>query len=133
MALEPNELFASNTVGPDLRFFPEAGSIQPKTFAAGAITLLKGTPIAFDSVALTWKIWEDSGANETGIIRGFVWPDDVKLEAGGEVLGQVFMKGRLHAADVVLPAGELQAGLDANLQLGLRERGFIVEGLEKFR
>lgn len=132
MALQPNELFTSNTEPAKLRIFSE--STQPKTFAAGAVTLAKGSPIAFDTVAKTWKVWANAGANETNLIRGFVWPDAVKLEAGGEVLGQVLMAGRVHAGDVPLPAGETQPNLDAALQSGVRERtGIIIEGLAEFR
>lgn len=131
MALNPNELFTSNDAAAKLRFFSK--STQPKEFATGAVTLVKGTPVAFDAVAKKWKVWADAGGDETNLIRAFVWPDDVVLNAADEVLGQVLMAGRVHAGDVALPAGELQADLDAALQAGLRERtGIIVEGLEEF-
>lgn len=134
MALGDNELFSSNTEAAKLRVFPE-GATQPKTFAVGAVTILKGTPVAFDSVAETWKVFADAGAaTETDLIRGFVWPDDIVLDAGDEVLGQVMLRGRIHRDDVQLPAGETQANVDAAMAVGLRDRtGIIVEGLEKFR
>ena len=132
MALQPNELFTSNTEAAKLRIF--STSTQPKTFAAGAVKLLKGIPVAFDTVAKFWKVWADAGANETDLIRGFVWADDIQLEAGGEVLGNVMLAGRIHAADVPLPGGETQPNLDAALQSGVRERtGIIIEGLAEFR
>ncbi len=132
MALEDNELFTSNTEVAKLRVFSE--STQPKTFAAGAVTFAPGTPVAFDTVTATWKVWAEAGINGNNLIRGFVWPDPVVLAAADEVQGQVMLAGRIHAVDVPLPAGELQADLDAALAGGLRERtGIIVEGLESFR
>lgn len=132
MALGPNELFTSNTEAAKLRIF--STSTQPKTFATGAVTLAKGSPVAFDTVSKTWKIWANAGGDETNLIRAFIWPDDVKLDAADEVLGQVLMAGRVHAGDVVLPAGETQPNLDAALQAGVRERtGIIIEGLAEFR
>lgn len=131
MAFGDNELFTSNTPANKLRVFSR--STQPKTFAVGAVTLLKSTPVAFDTVSNTWKVWANAGANEVNLIRGFVWPDDIVLDAADEVLGQVMLAGRIHAADVALPAGETQNNLDAALKAGLRERtGIIVEGLEGF-
>lgn len=132
MALGPNELFTSNTPAAKLRVF--STSTQPKTFAVGSVTLPKATPVVFDTVSKTWKVWANAGANETDLIRGFLWPDELKLDAADEVLGQVMMAGRIHAKDVALPAGETQPNLDAALQSGLRERtGIIVEGLVEFR
>lgn len=131
MALQPNELFTSNTEAAKLRIF--STSTQPKGFAAGAVTLAKGIPVAFDTVAAFWKVWANAGGNETNLIRGFVWADDIVLAAGGEVIGNVMLAGRIHAADVGLPAGENQGDLDAALAAGLRERtGIIVEGLVSF-
>lgn len=131
MALGDNELFTSNTDAAKLRVSPK--SVQPKTFAVGAVTILPGTPVAFDTVANTWQVFEQGGANEIDIIRGFVWPDKIVLDAADEVLGQVMLSGRIHRDDVVLPAGELQADVDAAMKAGLRENtGIIVEGLEGF-
>ena len=130
MAFGPNELFTSNTVAAKLRIF--STSTQPKTFAVGAVTLALGTPVAFDIVSKTWKLWANAGANEVNIIRGFIWPDAVKLDAADEVLGNVILRGRVHRDDVVLPGGETQPNLDAAMSAGLRERGIIMEGLEDF-
>lgn len=130
MAFGPNELFTSNTVAAKLRIF--STSTQPKTFAVGAITLALGTPVAFDIVAKTWKVWADAGADETNIIRGFIWPDAVKLDAADEVLGNVILRGRVHRDDVPIPAGENQSDLDDAMSAGLRDRGIIMEGLEDF-
>ena len=133
MALGDNELFSSNTEAAKLRVFPE-GATQPKTFAVGAVTIAPGTPVAYDTVAETWQVFEEGGANEIDIIRGFVWPDPIVLDAADEVLGQVMLRGRIHRDDVQLPAGELQADVDAAMQAPLRANtGIIVEGLEKFR
>lgn len=131
MAFGDNELFTSNTEVPKLRIFSK--STQPKTFAVGAVTFAPGTPVAFDTATATWKVWADAGINGNDLIRGFVWPDPVVLDAADEVLGQVMLAGRIHADDVVLPGGETQNNLDAALAGGLRERtGIIVEGLVSF-
>lgn len=66
-------------------------------------------------------------------IDGFVWPDDVVLEAAAEVLGQVMLGGRIHVGDTVVPATETRGSLDAALRdKQVRDSGFIIEGLVGF-
>lgn len=134
---EPDQFASAAGVGSGLRVWPR--TIQPKTFASGSALLAKLTPVAFNSSTEFWVVWTNGGANDTGTIRGFVWPDDVQLDAGGEVLGQVLIEGKVHYDDIVLPAGEMQANLDTALitpgadGLSLRDRGIILQGIDKVR
>lgn len=133
MALKKTELFNSTSRAATLRFVPANDAIQPKEFATGSTTLVPGLPVARNSSTGKWVVWANAGANETNIIRGFIWPDDVVLDASDEVLGNLMLGGTLHRDDVVIPGGETQGNLDIALASGLRERGFIVQGLETFR
>ncbi|MFG0317082.1 MAG: hypothetical protein ACF8XB_07415, partial [Planctomycetota bacterium JB042] len=77
-----------------------------------------------------WVVWTDGGANGTGTISGFVYPDGVVTDETDDVLGNVMIRGSIHAADVALPTGEDQADLDAALKAAtLREKGIDVEGI----
>ncbi len=133
MAYATRELVSSITQAAKKRFWPT--SIQVKSFKNIALgpTLAVGTPIAFDTSTLNWVVWAQAGTNGTNQIRGFVWPDDVKLDATNEVMGQVMMAGKLDYADVVLPAGETDPNLKLELQDNLRQFGFHVEGLPEVR
>lgn len=137
MAYDPNEQFETQPgLGSQLRIFPT--SQQPKTFAAGTGTIANGTPVAFNTATKLWVVWTNGGVDGTGTIKGFLNVHEVEgehtLVVGSETLANVMLTGRIHRDDVVLPAGELQADLDAALAGGgVRELGIIVEGLAKFR
>lgn len=65
----------------------------------------------------------------TDKIAGFLWPDDLLLQAGGEVIGQVLFDGTIHRDDIPLN-GVTQNALDAALKdIELRKLGIVVEGL----
>lgn len=135
MAFATNELFQSAAgLGSGLRVFPS--SVQPKTFVGGTVLLPKLTPIAMLDDLSGWVPWDAlGGAAGSAVIRGFVWPDEVQLVSGSEVLGQVMMGGRIHVDDVDLsqtPGPETVADLKIAMRLGLRERGYVVEGLDNF-
>lgn len=134
MAIIPEELFGPIvSVGPQKRFLPHADGTKPAKFASavGGPTLAIGTPLGFDTVAATWKVWAQAGTNGVNLIRAFVYPLPVILSATGEVLGTIFIGGALHRDDVVLPAGELQADLDAALKAQtVRNANMIVQGLD---
>lgn len=134
MVYDPNELF-SETPGTvsNLRVIPQV--VQPKTFASGTALLPELTPLAFNTSLNQWVPWDADGPNETDSIRGFVWPDEVQLVDGKEVLGQVLMLGRLHVDDVDLsqtPGPETIADLKTELRNNVRDRGLIIEGLDQF-
>lgn len=131
MALNPNELFASNTVSALKRV--EAKTIQPKTFASGSGTLAQLTPIAFNTSTGFWVPWTDGGANGTGTISGFVWPDEVVLDSDDEVMGNVLLEGKVHYDDIALPSGETEANLKTALRDGPRGLGLIIQGLDQVR
>ena len=66
-------------------------------------------------------------------IHGFVWPDDVQLDAGGEVIGNVLIEGQVHRDDIPVVAPATQSTLDAALADGeVRKRGLFIQGLANF-
>ena len=71
--------------------------------------------------------------NDTDVIRGFVWSDAIQLVDGVEVLGNVLLEGKVHAADIPVPAGETTGTLYPALRSGLRERGIMIEGIGQVR
>lgn len=132
MAYSANQQFQSaNGKGSGLRAFPD--SVQPKTFASGSGTLAALTPVAFNTSTSKWVIYASGGANGTGTISGFVWPDAVVLDGSNEVLGNVMLGGRIHLDDIPIVSGYTLAQLKASLISDARSRGFIIEGLADFR
>lgn len=135
MAYTANEQFQSaNGKGSALRCFPGYdGSIQPKTFASGSGTLAALTPVAFNTSTSKWVPYASGGANGTGTISGFVWPDAVVLDGTNDVLGNVILGGRIHLDDIPIISGYTLAQLKTSLLSDARSRGFIIEGLANFR
>lgn len=133
MAYTPNELVtqigALSSSG--LRCF--ATHIHPKTFATGSGTLTPLTPVTFNTSTSKWVVWANGGANGTGTIKGFVWPNPVVLSGTGDVLGQVVTSGQINFGDVVLPGGETLANLKIACRDGLRQIGIDMEGLDNVR
>lgn len=146
MALGNNELFSGVTRGPSLRMASEHSA--PKTMAAtvGAPFLKTGTPVYFDSMASLWKVWTNGQ-----IVDGFVdfqtallgstvvtpnvdpasgtVAEGIQLSASVDVHAVIMLRGRIHYDDIVLPAGEMAANLQAALRDGLIKAGLIVQGL----
>ena len=106
---------------------------QPKTFGSGSGTLERLTPVAYNTSTNKWTVWTNGGANGTGTIRGFVWPDAVELDSSDDVLGNVMLAGRVHYDDIVLPYGETESNLQAALRSGPRELGLTIESLDQVR
>lgn len=131
MALNPNELFSSASEAAKLRVEPI--TIQPKKFASGSGTLAALTPVAYNTSTNMWVVWTNGGANGTGTISGFVWPDAVVLDSDEEVLGNILLEGKIHHDDIPVPSGETQNNLDAALRSGPRALGLIVQGLTQVR
>lgn len=128
MALETNELFSEQTRAAFPRIDPVHVYSKKLSAITGAPELAVGTPMAFDTAADDWVPWVDGGANGTGTIRAFVYPDAIATSATEEVLGQLMVAGTIHGADVVDRYAD-QATLDAALKAGLSERSLYVTGL----
>ena len=129
MALGPNELFRSVSRGAAKRF--TADHIAPKKFAAaaGAPTLAQLTPVAYDTVTNNWKVWANAGSNGVNDIKGFIADAaGATLDATNESLHNVITAGLIYANDVVVPGGETQANLDAELASDMRAKGFTIQG-----
>lgn len=131
MALTTNELFQSNA-GRGSQERVEVTSVQPKKFATGSSTLARLTMVAFNTSTNLWVPWTNAGANDTGVAKGMVWPDEIVLDSSDEVLGQVMLRGKVHRDDVPLNS-ESQSNVDVELQTGMRELGIDVQGIERIR
>lgn len=127
MAVVPTELFDGPiTVGAQKRIC--ATWTQAKTFAAGSGTIAKGTPLGVVSASKDWGEWDaDSGAG-LATFRGIAWPNDIVLDAGGEVIGNVMLAGKAHIDDMVLPGNETLTTLKAALITAARDVNIQIEG-----
>lgn len=130
MAYSDNELVSSADVDPEVALFPDADGVMPMTFAQGAVTIRRGTPVARNSATGYWTTWASGGSNETGIVAGFAY-DDIVLDSDEEVLGQVMFAGVVKVdADLPLPAGQTLANLKTALKdSALRGAGIKAQGL----
>lgn len=117
MALDPNELYVETTVDPTPQIRAYDNGWARVTFASPAadIEYKVATPVARNSSTGHWVVWTNGGANDTGVIRGFVYRDSVNAVNGYETIGVVMIAGEVLATDVVLPAGETQGNLDTAL------------------
>lgn len=134
MTLATEQLFQTAIgLGSGLRVEPTV--LQPKTFAAGTAKLPQLTPMAFNTSLNLWVPWDADGVNGADAIRGFVWPNEVQLVDGKEVLGQMMLMGRINVNDINLsktPGPEILADLKDELRANVRDRGIIVEGLDQY-
>lgn len=133
MAYDPNEqVVDGDSSGSQKRV--EAYTIMPKTFAPGTGTLEPLTPVAYHTGLAKWVVFDGGGSSGETDISGFVWPDAVELVAGLDVLGQVLIRGKIHADDVVLPDnGTTQDQLNDAMRTDCRALGIDVQGLSKVR
>jgi len=142
MALIPTQLAATGkTVGPNPRIYPDGNDgVRPGDFIAGTDLLPVGMPLARNTSTGFWTPYAQAGANGTGTIRAFVYPDEIQLVAAGEVVGQMLRKGSVHRDDVNTAAiralcpgtDPTEAELDTALRGGtpsLREMNIEVLGL----
>ena len=97
----------------------------PVTTGAGSLTGGAGTAAVTTTAGVA--------KNGADIIRGFVWPDAVVIDASNDVLANVLLAGDVDYNDVVLFAGEVAASLKNALRVGLRERGITITGLDLVR
>lgn len=73
-------------------------------------------------------------ANGTNLLKGFAWPNDITLDATGEVQGVVMLSGEVHRDDIPLVAGAYdQVELDAALRTQARGLNITVQGLTQVR
>lgn len=129
--IDVGDVVGVDSVGTDLG---DAGHVVTLTFGGK----LKGTVISIqiDITGLTGNdhVLATPTPGVAGVAlneaQGFAWPDDVVLNAAGEILRTVMLSGRVHRDDVALN-GQSQAAVDAAL-VALRTKGFTIEGLEAF-
>jgi hypothetical protein len=128
MALEPRDLGAhERAFASSLRFHPEDNKPVKIGAIAGDPLLPVGTPLMEDAGTpgeyLPWATGND--------IVAFLFPRAHQASSTGETLAVAMTSGDVHAADVPLPAGQLQANLDAALiASSMKDREFHVQGLE---
>jgi len=128
-----NQLWSSAVRSPYPRIVPV--NAQPKTIVAmaGAPTLEVGYPMAFDDAELKWAPWTASGTSNTNVIKGFIYPVDVVVDATSDILGIIMLRGEIHYDDIILPSGEAEADLKLALQDGPLARGLVIRGLVEVR
>ncbi|MEK7424589.1 MAG: hypothetical protein AAB131_12210 [Actinomycetota bacterium] len=107
------------------------GAITPVTCApdagGAAKTLPVGLPMCFNTSTNKWIAWTDAagaGVNKIGVIRGFIYPVPVIINAtgGNDVIGQVFTKGVIKLATIVAALTALSI-TTTNLNAALRGHG----------
>lgn len=69
----------------------------------------------------------------TNLIKGFLWPDPVTLNADDELTAQILLEGKVHYDDIVVPSGETESVMKAELQANARALGLIIQGLVSVR
>lgn len=141
MALATNNLYSQSTRGPLPHMQPAEGpgAVSQVAFAnvAGGPTLPIGTPVYLEVATGLYKKIVPGALAATNDIYGFVWPQAITLDATGEVLGTIMMKGEvdfvymeeLRAAGTL--AGTAQQLKDVFRKPSNRERGIVVKNLDK--
>lgn len=140
MALVTNQLYTENSRGPLKAVQPAEGpgAVDKVAFAAGSGTLPVGTPV-YVAVAtgLYAKIDPSVALGATNDIFGIVWPADITLNAGGEVLGTIMTRGAVDFAELealrvaAVLGGTNQQLKDVCRKPSNRERGIRIENLDK--
>lgn len=147
MALGSNELFGSVTRGAHPRLEAHATKVVNLEDNAGSapVVLPIGTPVAFDTSASQWCVYEDGGSDGRGTIRGFIYGTPQTDDETDDVLVVILLRGRVHRDDINTAAiravlggsgGTSEVELDAALRGGspsLRELGIDVVGLTQVR
>lgn len=130
MALEPKDLGATTNVFPEssVRIVPRHNKAVKLLQIAGAPILELGFPLQESGTPGSYEPWANVGGKE---ISAFISPRRHQASATGETLVVVMIEGDIHRDAVQLPAGEVQANLDAKLRsVELRRRSLLVFGLE---
>lgn len=147
MALGVNEVFDSASRGAFPRLIAAPNGVKTVHLEDNAgsvpVELPIGTPIAYDTSATQWCVYEDGGSNGRGTIVGFVYGAPQSDDETDDVLIDILIRGQVHRDDVNTAAirallggsgGTSEAELDAALRGGtpsLRELGIDVVGLTK--
>lgn len=131
MALNPNELFSSNSPVSTSR--TEAHRVKVCKFGQGTGTLPINAPVAFNTSTGFFVPWDADGANGAALLKGIVFPDPIVLDSDEEVLGQVMFEGIVHADDVKAATSEADADVEAELRAEARLLGIHVQGLTAVR
>jgi hypothetical protein len=139
MALGSNELFSSASRGAHPRLNATRTKVVRLEDNAGAapVTLVVGTPLAFDTSTSQWCVYEQGGSNGRGTIRGFIYGTDQADDDTDDVLVVVLYEGEVHRDDIntstiraLLGGSPSEANIDAALRVrGLRDMGIHVVGL----
>jgi hypothetical protein len=135
MAYATRELLNTQERDPYPRIKPAPDGVRVVTLAAvgAAPTYAVGTPMAYNTATNKWVVWTSGGANGTGTISGFIYPDEIETDAADDVMCPLMQQGTIDYADVVLPAGETDANLKTALRSGPRALGLIITGLSQVR
>lgn len=139
MALQANNLYSETTRGPLKNVQPAEGpgAVGQVAFAAGSGTLPVGTPLYMDLTTGLYAKVVVGALAATNDIFGVVWPADVALSAGGEVLGTVMFRGQVDYNDLLalqvatVLAGTVQQLKDVCRKPSNRERGINVVNIDK--
>lgn len=134
MALQPKDLGGSVTPFPEssVRLVAKDNkAVKLAAHASADTEFAIGTPVNESTTPGTYEIWNETAEAAGRKLAGFIHPVAHTQLAAGETLVVVMTRGDVHRDAVPLPAGELQADLDAALQdSDLKSRGFNVFGLE---
>jgi len=130
MATKANELFTKSTSAAKIRM--EARYVGRHKFLKGAGTFVAGAAVSHNTTTGLWTVWDGNGSGALAIIDGFVYGDDVVLDADDEVLATVMTQGSIHYDDLLEinvteygTAGELQAEIRSD---AFRQKNLTVIG-----
>lgn len=132
MALQKRAMISDRTEAAEKRIYPTR--TESVIFAqAGAIKeLVVGTVVAFNTSTNGWVEWATGGANETGIVRGVVYPNPITVTTAGEVAGAIMLAGEAHRDDLSSDggtSGQLDTALAAPATRGM---DLFVRGLADY-
>lgn len=132
MALNPNELFSSNSANDATRTI--AHRVIVGKFKQGSGTLSVNAPLAYSTDDDMWVPYDAAGGPAgADSIRGFLFPDELTLDSDEEVLGQILVEGILHIDDILAATSEADASVKADLQANARALGLHIQGLVNVR
>lgn len=113
------------------------GPVVPVVLTWGGKYAHKAITVTVDPALLTGGgtaalVQTQVGVSTTGI-RGFLFPNSVKLHATDNTLSTLMLAGDMHFDDIAVPTGETSNNLKIALREGVRQYGFDIQGLDNFR
>jgi hypothetical protein len=129
MALEKKDLGRTDVVFPESspRLFAKENKSVKIAIDAGAIVYEIGFPLQESATPGTYEPWANASGKD---ISCFIDPSRHQTSSTGETLAVVLTVGDVHRDAVVLPSGETQPNLDAQLKtVELRLRSIHIDGL----